>query len=74
MVRHGELPRPIARCTIDSFGIDRILLGSDFPYFQNDLYTRAVRYVEEAGLTAEQVTRIFETNPAELLGLGGTAP
>ncbi|MFF4902687.1 amidohydrolase family protein [Streptomyces sp. NPDC001068] len=53
---------PALREAIDSFGADRIVLGSDYPYFQGDLYTRAVRYVSEADLPAEQVRAVLEDN------------
>lgn len=53
---------PSLRCAADTFGDDRIVLGSDFPYFQNDLYTRAVGYVETSGLPAESINRILDEN------------
>ncbi|XXQ67369.1 amidohydrolase family protein [Neisseriaceae bacterium B1] len=46
---------PAWRCTVETFGSERVVLGSDFPYFQDDKYTRAVTYVQNAGL-GEQVT------------------
>jgi aminocarboxymuconate-semialdehyde decarboxylase len=61
---------PSLRCSVDTFGADRIVLGSDFPYFQGDLYTRAVRYVQEAGLRKQAVEAILDRNATELLGLG----
>ena len=36
---------PALRCAIDSFGADRILLGTDFPYEDGDTFVRAVDYV-----------------------------
>lgn len=54
------------------FDPDRILAGSDYPYFQNmgdrELYTRAVDYVVESGLDAEAVNNILVHNPVRLLG------
>ena len=36
---------PALRCAIDSFGFDRILLGTDFPYEDGDTFVRAVAYI-----------------------------
>ncbi len=60
---------PSLRCTIDSFGIDKILLGSDFPYFRDDLYTRAVRYIDQSDITHSEWTQILDQNASTLLGL-----
>ncbi|NMH82540.1 amidohydrolase [Pseudonocardia xinjiangensis] len=60
---------PALRCAVDTFGADRIVLGSDFPYVQGDLYLRARTYIEEAGLSATSVEGILERNAAALLGL-----
>ncbi|MFJ5643429.1 amidohydrolase family protein [Streptomyces sp. NPDC093223] len=60
---------PALRETVESFGADRVLLGSDFPYFQGDLYTRAVRYVGEAGLPAEQVHAVLDGNVHDVFDL-----
>lgn len=60
---------PSLRCAIDSFGLDRIVLGSDFPYFQDDLYTRAVRYIMHSGISEEEQKAILDTNAADLFGL-----
>ncbi|MEV7007519.1 amidohydrolase family protein [Streptosporangium sp. NPDC051022] len=61
---------PSLRCAVDTFGEDRIMLGSDFPYFQNDLYTRAATYVENSGLGEGVASRILDRNAVDLLGLG----
>ncbi|WGX97099.1 amidohydrolase family protein [Nocardioides sp. L-11A] len=61
---------PSLRCSIDTFGADRIVLGSDFPYFQDDLYTRAVSYVEKSDLADDTVHGILDGNAVDLLGLG----
>ncbi|GAA0943344.1 amidohydrolase family protein [Actinocorallia libanotica] len=60
---------PSLRCAVDGFGADRIMLGSDFPFFRDDLYTRAVRYVEQAGLPPEQTRLILEDNATRLFDL-----
>lgn len=58
---------PALICAVESLGVDQILLGSDYPYFQDELYTRAVTYVENARLSADNVERILSTNAASLL-------
>lgn len=47
-------------------GNKRLLLGSDFPYFQNDKYTRAVTYVENAALTDQEKADILVENASNL--------
>jgi 6-methylsalicylate decarboxylase len=44
---------PALRCAIDSFGADRILLGTDFPYEDGDTFVRAVEYIIDATDPAE---------------------
>jgi hypothetical protein len=38
---------PALRCAIDSFGADRLLLGTDFPYENGDIFLRAVNHVND---------------------------
>jgi len=59
---------PALRCAIDSFGADRIVLGTDFPYENGDTFVRAVEYVREAA-TPEQAQAILEANARALFGL-----
>lgn len=47
---------------------DRILMGSDYPYFQEDKYTRAVTYITESGLPDSEVVKILSTNARGLYG------
>ncbi|NUR91314.1 MAG: amidohydrolase [Nonomuraea sp.] len=60
---------PSLACAVETFGADRILLGSDHPYFQDDLYTRAVTYVENSRQPPDVVERIMHANASALLGL-----
>ena len=53
---------PALRCMIETFGSEKLMLGSDFPYFQDELYTRIVTYIEKAGLPAETAHAILERN------------
>ncbi|MEW6862395.1 amidohydrolase family protein [Trueperella pyogenes] len=50
---------PSLRLARDTVGADHLLLGSDHPYFQDELYTRAVTYVRDAGLPEEEVAAIL---------------
>ncbi|KRB48870.1 MAG: amidohydrolase family protein [Pseudomonadota bacterium] len=59
---------PALRCMIETFGSERLILGSDFPYFQDELYTRIVTYVEGAGLPAPVSKAILEDNAHRLYG------
>jgi 6-methylsalicylate decarboxylase len=60
---------PALRCAVDTFGADRILLGSDMPYIRDEQYTRAVTYIEQSGLDPEIVDMIRDRTAADLLGL-----
>jgi len=60
---------PALRCAIDSFGADRILLGTDFPYEDGDTFIRAVGYVNDAADPAE-ARAILEGNAMTLFGIG----
>ncbi|HEV8020333.1 MAG TPA: amidohydrolase family protein [Candidatus Lustribacter sp.] len=48
------------------FGADRILFGSDYPYWMDDSYDHAVRYLEQAGLSADDVAAIQSGNARKL--------
>jgi 6-methylsalicylate decarboxylase len=64
-VGHGH--PPALRAAVDSFGAERLVLGSDWPYEPGPLYKRAVDYISMAGLKQEDVIRIRDRNAAELL-------
>lgn len=59
---------PALRCTADTFGSDRLIMGSDFPYFQDDKYTRAVTYIQNAGFDEATTENILRRNALKLLG------
>jgi 6-methylsalicylate decarboxylase len=67
-VGHGHVPA--LRCAVESFGADRLLLGTDFPYEAGDVFVRAVDYISASGLPAGQAEAIFERNAMKLLGIG----
>lgn len=58
---------PALKCAVESLGADRLLLGSDYPYFQDELYTRALTYVKNARLSTTEVECILSTNATSLL-------
>jgi 6-methylsalicylate decarboxylase len=67
-VGHGHVPA--LRCAVESFGADRLLLGTDFPYEAGDIFVRAVDYIRASGIPADQAEAILERNAMELLGVG----
>ncbi len=58
-------------CTQEAVGSDRLLLGSDYPFWRDDAYKHCVDYVAEAGLSAGDVVRVLGGNAQRLLGVGG---
>jgi 6-methylsalicylate decarboxylase len=48
------------------FGADRILFGSDYPYWLDDSYAHAVNYLEMAGLSDADVAAIQSGNARRL--------
>ncbi len=60
----GHFHVPALRCACESFGADRLLLGTDFPYLSGDGYRRSVAYIEDAGLSTSEAHRILDTNAA----------
>ena len=67
-VGHGHVPA--LRCAIDSFGADRLLLGTDFPYENGDIFVRAVDYINDPRIDASAARAILDQNASALLGLG----
>ena len=65
----GHFHVPALRCACESFGADRLVLGTDFPYLSGDGYRRSVSYIQDAGLSTSDAHRILDTNAASLLKL-----
>lgn len=59
---------PALICSQDSFGNSQLLLGSDFPYFQDEKYIRAVNYIKESNLSKEEINNILYYNAHRLFG------
>ena len=64
-VGHGH--PPALRCAVDSFGADRLVLGTDFPYEAGDIYVRAVDYISDSGINENDARAILDRNAAALL-------
>jgi 6-methylsalicylate decarboxylase len=65
----GHFHVPALRCACESFGADRLVLGTDFPYLSGARYRRSVAYIEDAGLSTADAHGILDTNAASLLQL-----
>ncbi|MFJ9175408.1 amidohydrolase family protein [Streptomyces sp. NPDC102360] len=57
---------PSLRLTVETFGADRIMAGSDHPYFQEDKYVRAFDYIRKAPLAPDEVSAILAGNATAL--------
>ena len=67
-VGHGHVPA--LRCAIDSFGADRLLLGTDFPYENGDTFLRAVDYINDPQIDTNAARAILDQTAGALLGIG----
>ena len=67
-VGHGHVPA--LRCAVDSFGADRLLLGTDFPYENGDIFIRAVDYINDPQIDTSAARAILDQNASALLGIG----
>ena len=59
---------PALRCAIDTFGAERILLGTDFPYEDGDTFVRAVQYITDTADPGE-AHAILDANAMALFRL-----
>jgi predicted TIM-barrel fold metal-dependent hydrolase len=67
-VGHGHVPA--LRCAIGSFGADRLLLGTDFPYENGDTFIRAIDYINDPQIDPDAARAILDHNASTLLGTG----
>ena len=67
-VGHGHVPA--LRCAIDSLGADRLLVGTDFPYENGDVFVRAVDYINDSQIDTIAARAILDQNAATLLAIG----
>jgi 6-methylsalicylate decarboxylase len=66
----GHSHVPALRCAIDSFGADRLLLGTDFPYENGDMFVRAVDHINDPQIGANAARAVLDQNASALLGIG----
>ena len=66
-VNYGDVPA--LHASIAAFGLDKMVLGSDFPYETGDLYTLSANYIRDAGLKPEETAAILGGNAARMLRL-----
>ncbi len=66
-VGHGHVPA--LKCAIGSFGAERLLLGTDFPYENGDTFVRAVDYINDPQVAAGDARAILDQNAGALLGI-----
>jgi len=57
------------RCTQETVGTDRLLFGTDYPFWRDNAFKLCADYIAEAGLPKEDVDRILDRNAQHLLGL-----
>jgi len=65
----GHNHAPALHAAVETFGADRLLLGTDFPYQADEAFREAVTYVQQAELPDQDVSAVLGTTAAELLGL-----
>jgi aminocarboxymuconate-semialdehyde decarboxylase len=69
-VSHGSV---IAlRAAVDSFGADRLVLGTDVPYVRGAGHKKAIDHIALSGLRPEDADAILERNAAALVLGGGS--
>ena len=59
---------PALRLACAAFGTDRLLFGTDYPFWRDDAHQLAMTYVHEIGLSEPEKTAIFEGNAQRLFG------
>jgi aminocarboxymuconate-semialdehyde decarboxylase len=64
----GHNHAPALRAAVDTFGADRLVLGTDFPYQAGEEYQAAVDYISRE-LDADEAHEILDINAAALFGL-----
>lgn len=59
---------PALRLAREEFGIDRLLFGTDYPFWRDEAHEHAASYVQNSGLAPADIQAIFEGNAAMLFG------
>lgn len=63
-VAHGHIPA--LHNAVDVYPPDHLLLGTDYPYANEDKYVRAVDYIKQANLPEDLVRKILADNARAL--------
>jgi len=53
---------PSLRLAVETYGAERIIAGSDHPYFQDEKYLRAFEYIRTSKLDGRDISRILREN------------
>lgn len=59
---------PSLRLAIETFGLERIVFGTDWPFWKGEAHQLAADYLAQAGLTPEQIALIDSGNARALFG------
>jgi aminocarboxymuconate-semialdehyde decarboxylase len=59
---------PALRLACDAFGTDRIVFGTDYPFWRDDAHQLAAEYVGRIGLSERETAAIFHGNARALFG------
>jgi 6-methylsalicylate decarboxylase len=59
---------PSLRLAIETFGLERIVFGTDWPFWKGEAHQLAADFIERAGLTAAQIEAIYVGNARALFG------
>jgi 6-methylsalicylate decarboxylase len=65
----GHCHVPALRCAIESFGADRLVLGTDFPYENGDVFVRAVDYIGDPQIGVRAAMSILDENANAVIGI-----
>jgi len=53
---------PALRCACEAYGADRLVFGTDYPFFRDAAYKGAADYIVQTGLSKEDTEAIFVGN------------
>jgi aminocarboxymuconate-semialdehyde decarboxylase len=56
------------RCSVDTFGADKIVFGTDYPFWGGHAHQNACEYIEHAGLADHVIAAIADGNARDLFG------
>ena len=59
---------PSLKLAIDAFGIDRLLFGTDWPFWKGEAHQLAADYLAQAGLSAADIAKIDTANAQAIFG------